>query len=223
MLWISSLACGTQWHSAAAEMVLPAPERLPGAQHMSNQLKFYGLHYKADKTYGFSTWRSCGSLIGYCLLDETYFWMVTAHVRAPNLSQMQSNVTSLKPPSMQFKLQCITSLFGWAKSMPCNCSCGSWSANNLLSLLNHGNAAAELPVRSRWSNSSFQQQSPKIRSQNGQHKGKGIMEQQGGQQWFASVTALPFYFNFSMDDGGIFLQQESVFKTLLHRQRELLM
>lgn len=61
-------------------------------------------------------------------------------------------------------------------------------------LLNHGNAAAELRVHSLWSNSSFQQQSPWIKSPNGQHKGKGIIEQQGEQQWFASVTALSFYF-----------------------------
>lgn len=87
------MGCSVTELSTAAEMVLPAPERLLQVQYQSNSLKFYGLSYKGGKTYGFGTLRSYGSLIGYCLLDEMYFWKVTAHVLAPNLSQLQGNRT----------------------------------------------------------------------------------------------------------------------------------
>lgn len=87
------MGCSVTELSTAAEMVLPATERLLQVQYQSNSLKFYGLSYKGGKTYGFGTLRSYGSLIGYCLLDEMYFWKVTAHVLAPNLSQLQGNRT----------------------------------------------------------------------------------------------------------------------------------
>lgn len=87
------MGCSDTELSAAAEMGLPAPERLLQVQYQSNSLKFYGLSYKGGKTYGFGTLRSYGSLISYCLLEEAYFWEVTAHLPAPNLSQLQGNRT----------------------------------------------------------------------------------------------------------------------------------